>query len=114
MQHFWVGFEKRAGAFGSMLDSGASLMRLSGKAGKAGSKITSQAGSPLRRGMALGQYGLGKAREAATKGSKAVMATPKRALAGGAALGAGGTLAAGAAMGGGSTQAQYPAQAAYY
>lgn len=109
MQHFWVGFEKRAGAFGSMLEAGASVAKRN-----APHAITSQTGSVLRRGLGLGRMGLGKAREGAGKARDAVMATPRRALAGGAALGAGGTLAAGAAMGGGNTQAQYPAQAAYY
>jgi hypothetical protein len=109
MQHFWVGFEKRAGAFGSMLEAGASVAKRN-----APHAITSQTGSVLRRGMALGRRGLGAAREGAGKARDAVMATPRRALAGGAVLGAGAALGTAAAMGGGNTQAQYPAQAAYY
>jgi len=109
MQHFWTGFEKRAGAFGKALEGGATLM-----ARKAPHAITSETGSVLRRGLGLGRMGLSAAREGAGKAGKAVMATPKRALAGGAALGAGAALGTAAAMGGGSTQAQYPAQAAYY
>jgi len=121
---FWDGFEKKASRFGQMLGQGAKLRKATKATVSAQQKVSPQPGSLLNRGKALGHAGLDRAREgvgkarAAIMSSKAapvakqigkardaVMKTPGRALAAGAAGGVGGTLA----LTGGGSESSAPA-----